>query len=326
LQLQNVPVLSPVESKAVVKPTPGAKKKVALPIDQNSWEGRTTVIYGDSTAGKTTNLYEAAIYLHQKYNKPIRLITAEDSTKNIMMPLIHQGIVKCMVISKITEPTSVMRQLAAGDWTDNEPTCAYLIEGLTTIAEMIQEDNREHKRFLGEQAGNSYTTESGEILSLPGQFSYGFVQLEMVRYMRGFSMLPGVERVIWTAHECKGQPDGSTPTTGPGLVGKAGTNQVIKHCGTLIHLDVVSKSGKTARRMYFANHPDAVTPVILAFAKTTVPLPAQEDFLFRLGVKSISDSLEVTVGPKGRLVNGLDRYLAAEDGAMETLLASYLTK
>lgn len=309
-----------------ISPSPKEKKKVALPTDQNSWEGRTTVIYGDSTSGKSTNLFEAALYLANKYQKPVRLITAEDSTKNIMLPLIHNGIVKCLTISRINEPTSVMRALASGDWTDKEPACGYLIEGLTTIAEAIQEENREHKRFLGEQAGNSYTTESGEILSLPGQFSYGFVQLEMVRYMRQFSMLPGVERVIWSAHEYKGQPDGGTPVTGPGLVGKAGTNQVIKHCGSLLHLDVVSKQGKTARRLYFASHPDAVTPAVIALAKTTLPLAAQSDFIVRMGLKSMTDSLEVTVGSKGRLINSLATYLQAEDESMEKLLDSYLTK
>lgn len=309
-----------------ISPSPKEKKKVALPTDQNSWEGRTTVIYGDSTAGKSTNLFEAALYLHAKYKKPIRLISAEDSTKNIMLPLIHQGIVKFMNISRVMEPTSLMRALAAGEWTDKEQPCAYFIEGLTTVAESIQEENREHKRFLGEQAGNSYTTESGEILSLPGQFSYGFVQLEMVRYMRQFSMLPGVERVIWSAHEYKGKSDGGTSTTGPGLVGSAGTNQVIKHCGTLLHLDVVNKQGKATRRLYFANHPDATQPVVLAYAKITLPIEIQSQFLSKMGMKSMTDSVEVTMSDSGRLKNSLATYLSVEDELMENLLMSYSKK
>jgi hypothetical protein len=306
-------------------PTKATKPKIVLPPTDNEVStGRTTVLYGDSTSGKTTNLFEAAIYLSQKYGKPVRLISAEDSSKTVLLPLLKSGVIDAMFISRINDPTTVLRALSAGEWNSPNPYCAYLIEGLTTIAEIIQEDNRENKRFLGEQSVNSYTTVGGEVLSLPGQFSYGFVQMEMARHMRSFAMLPNVERVIWTAHEYKGTLDG--PITGPGLVGKAGTASVSKYCGNLLHLDVTSKAGKVERKLYLTSHADPAQPVVTSVAKITLPILAQKRFTELLGIKTVAEPLVVTVNEDGTLKNSLANFLAAEDGAMEELLQSYLTK
>lgn len=304
--------------------TPAPKMKVALPpTDNEIVTGRTTVLYGDSTAGKTTNLFEAALYLHSKYNKPIRLISAEDSTKTVMLPLFRLGIVDGLFITRVDDPVSVMRSLASGAWNNENPYCGYFIEGLTSIAGLIQEYNREHKLFLGEQAATSHTTAGGETLSLPGQFSYNFVQMEMGRYLRQFSMLPGIERVIWTAHESKGTADG--PVTGPGTTGLKGTTLVMRDCGNLLHLDVTSKAGKVTRKLYFESHPDPTTPVITSLAKITLPLAARHSFCKSLGIKSVQEPIELTLNADNTLDRSLATFLKAEDDAMDELVTSYLT-
>ena len=294
----------------------GTKLEIKLPPTDNFEAlSRTTVLYGDSTAGKTSHLYEAALYLLAKSpTKKIRLISAEDSTRKIFSPLLKTGQVQGMFISRIKDPIPLMRSLAGGAWTNTDDACAYFIEGLSTIAEIIQEDNRENKRFLGEQSVNSYKLgESSEVFSLPGQFSYNAVQMEMARYLREFAMIPNIEHIIWTAHEAKGSI-GVSSITGPGLVGKAGTATVIKYCGTLLHLDVTSNTaGKTSYKLYLKNHPDPVTPAIQSLAKITLPLHHRGPFLSALGLKSVDEALEVTVGSGGHLKNSLADVLKAED-------------
>lgn len=286
--------------------------------------GRTTIMYGDSTAGKSTQLAAAAEYLYAKTGKKIRLISAEDSSKSVFMPLIAAKKVEALFVSKITDPTSIFRRLSRGEWvvdgqlapTDRGTVGAYIIEGLSTIAELFQEDNREKGRYLGEQDKNSHM-ENGERLSLPGQFSYGFVQMEMQRLLRTFAMIPGLDRVVWSSHEASGVDDDGKALRGPATVGKKAIGSISKYCGTLLHLDMVTEAGKVIRRLHFQSHPDPKVPTISSPCKITIPLADQEAFKKAIGGEK--GYVDTTV-EKGKLVSSLADFLKAED----ELMAKYL--
>lgn len=263
------------------------------PFLRDNSASRTRIIYSDSGLGKSTLLEHAARKLFEKYQRPVWLLSAEDSSRGIFARSIEKGIVQALWLNKIQHPVATLRRLASGMYPNeqgiwipwNNPYCGIICEGLTTIAEIIQEDNREHKRFLGEQGDNSYIDGDKEFsttLALPGQFSYNFVQMEMIRALRTFSMLPGVEEVLWSAHEGSGT-DGATQLVregtrvrevgvsrirGPATVGTKGTSNIKKYCGTLLHLDY--DSGE--RRLWFDNHVDPQVSTVSYSAKLTIPL------------------------------------------------------
>jgi hypothetical protein len=296
---------------------------------------KTVIAYGDSGLGKSTNFRYAAQWLYELTGLPVRLISAEDSSKQIFEPLIQIGVVEPLFLTKSLNPIPTLRHLSRGEWPvfehpgdfiqagqiikgwspwDN--SCSgYVIEGLSSIAEQIQEDCREKGRFLGEQKENTYT-EGGETITLAGRFSYGFVQLEVIRLLRGFAMIDGIERVFWSAHESKGVEEGSNlQIRGPQLVGSAKTGSVQKYCGLLLHFDgypTTVKRGElsvieTRVRLWFQRHPDLQFTHISYPAKTTLPVEA----LARLHEKFPGGYFEPRL-EGGKLTPNLADFLAFE--------------
>jgi hypothetical protein len=270
-------------------------KGTPLTIDLGTSDSRlvaakTVISYGDSGLGKSTNLRYAAQWLYEQTGLPLRLIAAEDSSKQIFEGLIRVGVVQPIFLTKSLNPISTLRRLSRGEWPNPDGAwqpwaggySGYIVEGLTSVSEQIQEDCRDKGRFLGEQKENSYS-EGGETIALAGKFSYNFTQLEALRLIKGFAMIPGIERVFWSAHETKGIEEGSNmQLRGPALVGSAKTGAVAKYCGLLLHFDgypVTKKVGElsvveTRVRVWYQRHPDSQYPHITYPAKTTIPVEA----------------------------------------------------
>lgn len=292
-----------VKQQLPINKKEGVKIINPILIDGKEEEGiaRTVMLYGVSGIGKSTLLAEAAQQAFKKYGKPSLLISAEDSSKSIFLPSIQLGQIKALFISKISHPVEVMRKLSRGEWFDgNEwvkempftPSMIF-IEGFTSIAEIIQESNRDNQRFLGENKEKNNFTEGDEVLTLPGQFSYNFTQLEMLRYVRSFGMRQGVERIIWTSHEIAADPQGpayvggpnrgpAKPVRGPASVGNAATDSVQKLVGTLLR--IVQEEDE--RRIYFDLHPDPFNKRINYPARLTVPILGRQAFINKLGAKN----------------------------------------
>lgn len=292
---------------------------------------KTVIAYGDSGLGKSTNFRYAAQWLYELTGLPVRLISAEDSSKQIFEPLIQIGVVQPLFLTKSANPIPTLRRLSRGEWPVfesgvikswlpwNKSCSGYVLEGLSSIAEQIQEDCREKGRFLGEQKENTYT-EGGETITLAGRFSYGFVQLEVIRLLRGFAMVDGIERVFWSAHESKGVEEGSNlQIRGPQLVGSAKTGSVQKYCGLLLHFDgypTTVKRGElsvieTRVRIWFQRHPDLQFTHISYPSKTTLPVEA----LARLHEKFPGGYFEPRL-EGGKLIPNLADFLAFERSIM----------
>lgn len=324
-------------------------KPLAIKLGPNDSElaaGRTAIIYGNSTGGKTTQLAEAAKYLYGRYKLPVRAILAEDSSKTTFYPLIAGGIVDALFIGKIEDPAGTLRKLSRGEWIrdgewvrhDRGSVSAYIIEGVSSIAELLQEYNREHKLFLGEQGNQAHTTPEGEVIALPGQFSYNTTQMELFRAFKAFGSIAGVERVLWSAHEGKGteitnvvkdekgrDQNVGNNIMGPLVSGKAGTAQVQKYCGLMIHIDMLEdpKTRAVTRRLHMKTHADPKVIGLSSPAKITVPLEAQFEFYARLGTNMKDGFIDSSVDDRGRLVNSLADVLRVEDEVMSELIAKY---
>lgn len=324
-----------------------AYKAAQLKIDLGKTDlenatGRTTIVYGNSTAGKTSNLVEAAKYLAEKTKKKIRLVSYEDSSKTSFLPLMAEGLVQALFLTKTDDPAGILGKLSRGEWINKEgefvpydgSAGGYIIEGISSASEAIQEYHRKHKLFLGEQGDQAHTTESGEILALPGQFSYNQTTLEIISAIKGFASIAGVDRVLWSAHEGKGvevthsviNPKTGRPENqggnimGPLVTGASATAKVMPLCGMLLHFDILTdKDGNSERRIYMQTHKD---PKVIGWsspAKVTLPVSMQAEFYKRLGATPERYIVPTINTNRGILINSLADVLRVEDELMNEL-------
>lgn len=282
---------------------------------------KTLVEYGDSGLGKTTELLKAAKYYYAKTRKPVRLISAEDSTKLIFQPFIDAGVVEGLFITKSANPIKTFRALALGQWpvydvsgavTGFKPwdgtACAYLIEGLTSISEQMLEYMRENHLFLREQKSDAVDIGGTKIASA-SQTAFGVTQSEMLAILKGFANIPGIERVIWTSHEVGATEEGTgNKLRGPALVGSAKTPHIQKYIGTLLHVDDVLVDGVKKPRVYFVRHADPQFAHITYPAKVTMPPDAKPKLLAAFPGGFYDPTLD----------HGLDKFLETEEALLQT--------
>jgi hypothetical protein len=249
--------------------------KMSIPVGKSDIEqslGRIILLYGDSGLGKSTNGKFFAMHQYEKTGLPVRVVTAEDSSKLIFDPLEKAGICQCLHLSKPNFVVDVMMGLTRGLWPKNnawmigdkwlpevwEPVKAgecggYVFEGCESIGELELQKFTDAGEFS--DRNDSVLLASGGKLMLTAQAQYGKVQQLMLQHIRQSGMLP-VDRVMWTAHETKGSQDGII-IRGPSVVGSAITDKIQKYCGTLLHIDgIKGRDGKITRRIYFERHAD----------------------------------------------------------------------
>lgn len=269
------------------------------PTDDAAIKGRLIMDYGDSGDGKSTRGSSFARHYYVKTGKKVRLIAAEDSSKQVFQDLIDAGIVEATFIPSNASPAYYER-LMEGEWPLQEfdeikvkvggveqikkrqkwqkradwegSVSAYVIEGLSTIAENILDYLREKGHFTREQSDGF--TDEGRTFMAASKTSYGFTQDEGIKLLKLSGALP-VDRVLWTAHEAKGSDEfGGEVIRGPKLVGSAATNRCRKLVGVLLHTERVD--GQI--RCYFESHPDQTNPKISWKAKVTVAPTAANAF------------------------------------------------
>lgn len=276
-------------------------------------QGRTIIDYADSGDGKSARAHSLARYYFAKSGgKKVRLVAAEDSTRNVFQDLIDAGIVEAVFMLDSKSPMITMERITEGEWPltgqfdertvtkkingkDELVTIksqkwqkkeewegsvsAYIFEGLTTTCEIILDYLTSTGRFQREQKDGF--DEGGRTFMAASQTSYGFTQGEGIKLLKTAGMLP-VERVLWTAHEAKGKDEfGSDGAVrGPKLVGSAATDTIRKYVGVLLHSDrVKGENGKPDEiRTYVTNHPDPKNTSIAWKAKVTIPPTKAKEF------------------------------------------------
>jgi hypothetical protein len=264
---------------------------VELKSDLSLLRGRLLMDYADSGDGKSTRAHSFARHYYRKTGKPVRLVSAEDSTRITFQDLIEVGIVQPLYITDTKTPLSTYERIMEGEWPTGKfeevkgtkkeiwekksewsgIVSAYIFEGLSTFSENMLDLLREQGRFPREQSDGF--SEGGRTFMAASQTAYGFIQSEAIKLLKNSGMLP-VERVLWTAHESKGKEEfGGGSTRGPKMVGSAGTDSIRKYVGVLLHSDRVGSEIRT----YVENHPDSLNDKIQWKAKSTsMPLLAKE--------------------------------------------------
>ncbi len=280
---------------------------------------RTHLTYGESGTFKTTNAGFFARWVWKRYHKRTRMVSADGGGWAPVQHYVDAGIIIPFGVgnigidpSKKTSPMTVIRKLSRGEWpkvvkVGNQqmvrlvPTTpeewadigAYIVEGLTSIGDLEMEELRRDQRQIGEDAVGKFSIQSQDLSDVAETFSannrahYNFVQNEVFTMVRAFSSLP-VEHVLFTAHEGKGEDEGTREAIrGPAIVGKAVTAKVPTWVGDCLHYEsyieprqvevlegdkkFISVQQNNVVRAYFTRHPDQKFPNISYPAKPRVP-------------------------------------------------------
>src|ERR1700757_1857720 len=179
------------------------------------------LVYGAINTTKTTQLGRIARYLYESFGLTSRMITA-DNEYDTVMDLKEAGVIDVWTVRSLLNPFAVMTKLSRGYWpkivdgrlkmlpTPPEQWAtigAYLIEGTTTIAELLHKDHINKARSIGEDVVGKFTdtveTDEGEetiTFAKSARAHYQQVQdLVTMNLIPNFSMLP-VKWVWWTGH------------------------------------------------------------------------------------------------------------------------------
>jgi hypothetical protein len=192
----------------------------------------------------------------------------------------------------------------------------YIIEGLTSISDLIMEDLRQKQRAIGQEVIGKFMEEDERFSASPLSH-FGFAQRDVLALMRWFAAL-SVDIVLYTAHEAKGEEaDSRIPIRGPALAGTAATDRVPREVGDCIHFEGYTEevesldpatNTKVKRmhnrvRAFFMPHPDPRIPGVLYKCKPRVPAETIPELLN----KWPGGFFEPTIH------SGLDDFLRFED-------------
>jgi hypothetical protein len=285
------------------------------------------LLYGAMNTTKTTNLGRIARYLYEKYGLTSRLISA-DNEYDTLEDLIGAGVIDAFSIAAIPNPFPIMTKLSMGEWPvvvagklTMQPTPpeqmakigAYLIEGTTTIGELLHQDHIRKARKIGEDLVGKFE-EDGITFAKSAQSHYGHVQdFVTLDLIPRFSMIP-VRWVWWTGHEYAGEDEATGQTRlGPGVVGKAATMKVPRKMGNTFHCVSVEnvqtdprthKSTRTTEyRAYFEPHADAQLVRLMWPAGVKLPVNSIETWRAKFPEGFIPLTLK----------NGVEQYLEFHD-------------
>lgn len=290
----------------------------------------STLLYGDTGVGKTVQLGEIAQWHYEQTGEISRLISADSSWDPIehliVSPDNPDGIIEAWNIQHLgqkNDPFAITTMLADGYWplhtaqglrmeapkrnaqnrflSHARVVGNYLIEGLSTISDMLMQDHIAKNRKLSQDVVGGWNTTvdtmdaSGKAQSVSVAMGkaapshYGQVQDHMLLCLvPRFAALP-VANVIWTSHEGKGTDEitgQQNSVLGPATAGKAATGKTARKFGDTFHLTKVvtaipanpaarppiPASLTVERRAYYEDHPDDFLTKLYWPAKLSFPL------------------------------------------------------
>lgn len=287
---------------------------------------KSLCLYGSTGTRKTTSIGRFARYIHETTGKLTRLVTAEGGNLEPVMGEIEDGILQVAYLSEHKDLLGILRALSRGRWpeeregklritnSDISNVGAYGVEGITTISTLMLRHLANEGRKINEEVVGQFS-EGAEVgldpkeakFSAPARSHYGFVQNQILDIIQDFCAIP-VGRVLFTAHEGKGQDDFSKQLLyGPGAVGKAATSAIPSYVGDLFHLDYEEQAGKEARvYAYFKPHPDpqsrVMWPAKVRFRPDAIP---------ELDKRFPGGKFELNLG------QGIDDYLRFQDSLIK---------
>jgi hypothetical protein len=218
------------------------------------------------------------------------------------------GIIEAWNVQYLPNPFPVLIKLGEGYWpaseesgklrmrapgsglksADGREIGQYAVEGLTTLSNLVMRDHIRNQTKLKDVSGGVFTrtidVEDANGKSQTETLSFGLADRSHFMQVQDFMLLDivprfgrlAVERVIWTAHEAKGDDDVTgvkNSVFGPATIGKATVGKTAMKFGDTFHLAKIMEPKKPlSRRAYYEDHPDENFPKMPWPAKLSLPL------------------------------------------------------
>lgn len=237
-------------------------------------KAKTSIWFGESGMGKTTALSHLIEHVYETTGKITRVASIEHWAP--LQRLIDAGIVELIDIREFPDPLPLMRRIYLGEWPATHDKITELgasanatwitkimrpadwskvglfgFEGITTFSSALLPDYVRKGRKVSQEIVGAYQ-EQGERFGAPAPSHYGAAQNAIIEMLVQLPKLP-VDRIVWTAHEAKGEDDiYKTLVLGPGSVGKAITEKMQPLVDDLLHFWSPQKVDE--RRVYFERH------------------------------------------------------------------------
>lgn len=253
----------------------------------------TVLLYGATGSGKTGQLGEIAKWEFARTGRKTRLISADSGWETIehlvVSPDNPDGIIEAYDIQYVSNPFATLHRLAEGYWPkvvggkvllvppgpdEFAKIGQYFNEGLSTFSQLLLATHARKQTKLSQDVAYSYD-ETVDVVGADGKPAkerlsfakasmshFGDVQDRvLLDFVPMFAKLP-VDRVIWTAHEARGDDNVTgvkKSVLGPATVGTAAVDRTIQRFGDTLHMvKIVDPKGlrPVERRAYFVDHPD----------------------------------------------------------------------
>jgi hypothetical protein len=271
---------------------------------------RTILNYGVTGTFKTSQAAQFARWCHANYGGVVLMITTDSGFAPVLEE-VQAGIVKPWKVSSCKHPIAVIKRVSKGFWTKEldvttgignqeklyeisaqewEGISGIIVEGLEWNAKLYMTDSTRKGRSLGEplQGADLKDTqkELGEVYLMGSRGTFRGAQEFTLDYIDRFKVLP-CPWVMFTSHEDKGEDDNGRSCYGPATIGKALTHTISGAFECTLHsvknsyTATVGTKGnerkvqKLSGRMYYIEHPDAVSKTLSWPAKLSVPMKIQ---------------------------------------------------
>lgn len=243
-------------------------------------------IYGQTKTGKTHQIAIAAQRMWDKYKLKTRYVSGDSGGFDTIGDLVDKGIVLPFILVTNPHPIEALAQICQGSWPGadgalkRDPQSGadvglYALEGLTSFGDTMLEHLSSHKVRLSQDPAYTFVDGRTEFSGL-NQSYFGEVQKQLYRRVVDSSVLPtvipSVQRVIWTALEGRGEEEGTRQTTfGPSIAGKKAIGKAGQWFGNLLHLEMLVREemDQTTKQinliqkrvMYLQPHADPITKI-----------------------------------------------------------------
>ncbi len=262
--------------------------------------GRTSIIYGQSGSGKTTQIGDYAKYIFKTTGKKTRLHSADmggsGSQFGSLKPFINLGIISVDSYQESDDPWEWMNQSVSGPTPDDVGLEAY-DSGTSSGEALLSYCAKAAAKGIqiGQQKTfklNIPTSDGGSmVIGANNESQYGLVQtflLDMMWKSTWLSQRHGAD-VIWTFGEHRAENSNEAPIVGPKLAGRALTGSIPKWFGyTFRIVSIPQLDGPAIHTLHLQEQPE-LGGLGMSFGNPRYPLDATTPLPSSITPASISE-------------------------------------
>lgn len=275
-----------------------------------SSSARTTLAYGQSGLGKTSQIDPFSIWIWEKYKLPTLLITCDPGGSDPLYDVKEAGLVEVFDLAPEPNPMPTMRDILQGKHKTIklDRFAAIAWEGLTSTAFHCLRNQTAKGRKVSEDPVGEFT-EDGRKFAAPARSMYLLIQQFMMDALLDIRYLPdNIKHVYITAHESKGIDLDGNSIYGPALVGKAGVPLVAPAVGDLLHFDTITPDSKKPDQVqfvaWFRSHYEGNSRIPYLAKPRTTP-----NGVPKLKAKWPQGYIPLTIGEDGQFTSSVVDYL-----------------